>query len=129
MQTTIERRRKRSEQVVEALSYQLSHVKEREQLKAFVLVDRDGLLVAAAPSEIDPEALSAICPLIHYGSASQEELAAVLGRHQKEAIVLQPLSIQGEQMFLFSIGEASQANRAVQDAESGVQRIFKMFAS
>lgn len=127
MQIT-ERRRRRSEQVVQALSYQLSHLSEQEQLTAFVLVDRDGLLVAAAPSEIDAEALSAICPLLHHGAASSEEVVAILGHHQDKALVLQPLLVQEEQMFLFSVGEESGANRAVAQAAGGVHRIFKMFS-
>src|SRR5687767_5921748 len=121
-----ERRRQRSEQVIEALSYQLSHVKEQERLLAFVLVDRDGLLVAAAPSELDAEALSAICPLIHHGDASPEELAAVLGKHRQEQFMLMPLQLQEEELFLFSVGDAVRSNRALQHAESGVRRIFKM---
>jgi predicted regulator of Ras-like GTPase activity (Roadblock/LC7/MglB family) len=124
-----ERRRRRSEKVVEALSYQLSHVKEQEQLLAFVLADRDGLLVASAPSSIDGEALSALCPLLHRGEAGAQELRWVLGEHQDAKVAWLSVQVNDEELFLFSVGESDAvAKRAVQQAGGGVQRIFTMFS-
>jgi hypothetical protein len=124
-----ERRKRRSEKVVEALSYQLSHVKEEEGLLAFVLADRDGLLVAAAPSMVDAEALSALCPLLYRGEAGTPELNWILGENSNAKVALLPLHVQEEELFLFSVGETDVvAMRSVQQAEGGVQRIFTLFS-
>jgi predicted regulator of Ras-like GTPase activity (Roadblock/LC7/MglB family) len=124
-----ERRQRRSEKVVEALSYQLSSLKEQEKLLAFVLADRDGLLVAAAPSSVDGEALSALCPLLSRGEAGRSELAWVLGEHQGLKVALLSLLVNDEELFLFSVGATNEVtNRAVQQAEGGVQRIFTLFS-
>ena len=124
-----ERRQRRSEKVVEALSYQLSHVKEQEQLLAFVLADRDGLLVASAPSSIDGEALSALCPLLHQGEVGAPELEWVLGEHHSAKVALLPLLVNEEELFLISVGATDEvAKRAAQQAEGGIQRIFTLFS-
>src|SRR5690349_14729554 len=101
-----ERRKQRSEKVVEALSYQLSHVQEEEGLLAFVLADRDGLLVAAAPSMVDAEALSALCPLLYRGEAGAPELNLILGDADAKVALL-PLYVQEEELFLFSVGKTA----------------------
>ena len=124
-----ERRRQRSEKVVEALSYQLSFVKEQEQLLAFVLADRDGFLVASAPSSIDGEALSALCPLLKRGEAGAPELRWALGEHYGAKMALLSLQVHDEELFLFSVGATDEvAKRAAQQAEGGVQRIFTLFS-
>jgi hypothetical protein len=124
-----ERRQKRSEKAVEALSYQLSSLKVQEQLLAFVLADRDGLLVAAAPSSVDGEALSALCPLLHRGEVGVLELDWVLESHRGAKVALLPLFLEEEELFLFSVGATDEAvNRATQQAAGGVQRIFTMFS-
>jgi predicted regulator of Ras-like GTPase activity (Roadblock/LC7/MglB family) len=121
----VERRRLRSELVQEALSYQLAHIQDRESLRAFVLVDRDGLLVAAAPTPLDVEALSALCPLLLRGEASPRDIEAALGGEGELATALLPLSVRGEELYLLSIARGGEsAQRAVRGAASGVERIL-----
>lgn len=123
----IERRRRRSERVGVALTYQLEHVTEMEKLSAFVLADKNGLALAvAAPatSSVDVEELSALCPLMRSGRLPPEVWRSTLG-DGGGAVELLPVDIEGEQMFLLSVasGPAS-AGRAVRRAAAGVRRIL-----
>lgn len=125
--THVERRRRRSQKVLEALSFQLTALQEQEDLLAFVLADRDGLLVAAAPSSLDVEVLSALCPMVSRGEASPEEISSVVA-HPNAFPALLSLKTSSEELYLFSVGKSPErANRAAQSAEGGIYRILKMF--
>ena len=129
--TAVERRRRRSDRVGVALTYQLEHVTEVEGLWAFVLADRNGLALAvAAPasSSVDVEELSALCPLMGAGHIGPEVLDSTVGGDC--AIELLPVDIDGEQVFLLSVARgAASAGRAVRRAAAGVRRILGQLPS
>jgi hypothetical protein len=113
-----ERRRRRSESIGLALAYQLEHVQVEESLRAFILADRLGLLVASGPTALDAEELSALCPLVAAGHVPE---AAIAGT----PAALWPVEVDGETLFLLSIGwSRSSTSRSVARAAPGVQRIL-----
>ena len=114
----LERRLRRSERVGMALTYQLEHVQAEEALRAFVLADRSGLLVAAGPTALDVEELSALCPLVAVGRVHPSAVAGT-------PAALAPVEVDGETLFLLSVGWSDEAAaRGVARAAAGVRRIL-----
>src|SRR5262245_21041740 len=117
-----DRRRRRSDSVGKALSYQLEHVQAEESLRAFILADRLGLVMAAAPTALDAEELSALCPLV---AAGQIPEAAIAGT----PAALVHVEIDGETLYLLSVGwSRSSTSRSVARAAQGVRRILTQAA-
>ncbi len=74
----VERRRKRSDDVVMALHYQLATARAEAGLEALVLVDDRGSLLAAAGAWAPCEELAAFAPLLARPEDAQR--GAVVGR-------------------------------------------------
>ena len=122
----VERRHRRSERIGAALTYQLEHVTDVEELHAFVLADRNGLALAtasSASSALDVEELSALCPLLGEGRVQREAMDAALGEGRTAEIMA--VDIDGEPMYLLCVaGGRDAAERSVQRAAPGVRRIL-----
>src|SRR5208282_2231924 len=64
MTTLEDRRRKRSQDPLIALHYQLAHARQDGELEAIVLADTSGIVVAGAGSWATCEELAAYAPLL-----------------------------------------------------------------
>ena len=122
----LERRHRRSERIGAALTYQLEHVTNVEDLYAFVLVDRNGLALATASSRtsaLDVEELSALCPLLGEGRVQREAMDAALGNGRTAEIIT--VDVGGERLYLLCVaGGRAAAVRSVLRAAPGVRRIL-----
>src|SRR5262249_30317136 len=120
----VERRHRRSERIGAALTYQLEHVTDVEDLHAFVLADRNGLALATASaptSALDVEELSALCPLLGEGRVQREAMDAALGDGRTTEIM--PVDIDGELLYLLCVaGARDAAERSARRAAPGVRR-------
>src|SRR5262249_11179029 len=113
-----ERRRRRSDRVGLALTYQLEHVQVEEALRAFILADRHGLIVAAAATALDAEELSALCPLVAAGHIDEDAVAGTPAE-------LVPVDVDGETLYLLAVAWShASAARSIERAASGVRRIL-----
>jgi len=122
----VDRRHRRSERIGAALTYQLEHVTDVEELHAFVLADRNGLALATASSPtsaLDVEELSALCPLLGEGRVGREAMDAALGYGRTTGMMT--VDVGGEPMYLLCVaGGRAAAERSVQRAAPGVRRIL-----
>ena len=131
-----ERREKRSEQTYQAIKYQLQHIFENQALESFVLGDSNGLVLASAGEEIDASVLAAFAPVLHKhrGSGSRQ---GILDKVQKmmpsadlDTLRVRPFAIDGEMLFLCSVGERSIRGEAgLYRAVTGIRRIMRQTSS
>jgi hypothetical protein len=112
-----ERRRRRSDDTITALHYQLSHTRSEGRLEAVVLVDDTGCLVAGAGAWPVCEELAAFAPLLADRRAVGS--AAVGGRLAdiESEVFVSPLSVDGCEALICGRGsDSTRAPRAVHPA-------------
>jgi predicted regulator of Ras-like GTPase activity (Roadblock/LC7/MglB family) len=119
-----ERRTRRSERIDEALSYQLEACVARAGLKALVVADGDGLVVASSPwHEARSEAVAAALPLVAQGS----DFAGTLldeGAGAEHVLVSSFVAAESE-LYICAVGDfGGDAHREIARAKVGVRRIL-----
>ncbi len=121
-----ERRRRRSDDPITALHYQLAHTRLEAGLDAVVLVDDSGCLVAGAGAWPLCEELAAFAPLLAdrraVGSAAVgSRLAAI-----EPEVFVRSLSLDGVDALLCGRGRAGDGTRPelIARAAAGCQRIL-----
>jgi hypothetical protein len=120
----VDRRRRRSDDVITALHYQLSRARSLAELEALVLVDDRGFLVAGAGAWPACEELAAYAPLL----ARPEEIrrrrvenrVASLSREVESL----RLEIEGAEVLLCGRGGTSRRRAAIERAAAGCLRIL-----
>lgn len=116
-----ERRQARSSDPQQALSLQLSHVRDEAQLDALVLASADGLPIAHAGDDELCWELAAVAPLLSSGQAPAIEQGLVFVR---------AVNVDGEALYLASCGDDLQSltpagvDRWLLEATAGVRRIL-----
>lgn len=125
-----ERRRRRSEDPLVALHYQLSSTRARGELDAIVVADASGVVVAGAGSWPVCEELAAYAPLLADGHWA-EMSAPVSSRVDslREHVEVRSLSIGGQEVLLCArrTERSRTTERAASDLEraaAGVSRIL-----
>jgi hypothetical protein len=118
-----DRRRRRSEDPITALHYQLAYTRAETRMEAFVLVDDAGCLVAGAGAWPVCEELAAFAPLLadpHHVRSSivGGRLAAI-----EADVVVHPVSIDGAEVLLCSKGGSARPEHLARAAE-GCRRIL-----
>lgn len=119
-----ERRRRRSDDPITALHYQLSHTRAEAQLDALVLVDDAGCLIAGAGAWPLCEELAAFAPLLATPAAVSN---AVLGTRLaaiEPDVVVRPLSLDGCEALLCCKGEGRGRSDLMAQAADGCRRIL-----
>lgn len=120
----VERRRRRSDDVITALHYQLSLVRSLAELEALVLVDDRGFLVAGAGAWPACEELAAYAPLLARPEAIRrrrvESRVASLSREVESL----RLEIEGSEVLLCGRGGTSRRRAAIERAAAGCLRIL-----
>jgi hypothetical protein len=119
-----ERRRRRSDDTITALHYQLSHTRGEAGLEAVVLVDDTGCLVAGAGAWPACEELAAFAPLLADRSAVRS--AVVGGRLAaiEPEVFVRPLSVDGFEVLLCGRGGATPRTELIAQAAAGCTRIL-----
>lgn len=120
-----DRRRKRSNDPLIALHYQLAHARHEGDLDAIVVADTSGVVVAGAGSWATCEELAAYAPLlaqgvwVEPGSATTSRVAAL-----RTEIDVQAVDVDGQEVYLCARGGWMRGPLMAKAAE-GVTRILK----
>jgi hypothetical protein len=119
-----ERRRRRSEDAITALHYQLAATRWEANLDALVLVDDSGCLVAGVGSWPVCEELAAFAPLLAHPTAIRDAglgtRLAALSSH----VELLRLSLDGVAVLLCGRGGNDKRGASIARAAAGCQRIL-----
>jgi hypothetical protein len=119
-----DRRRKRSDDPLVALHYQLAHARTEGRVEAMVVADDAGLVVAGAGAWAACEELAAYAPLLAQGqwsepgSADRTRIATL-----RELVDVQPVEVDGQRMLLCARG-GTMRGAAMARAAKGVARIL-----
>ncbi len=123
-----DRRRKRSEDPLVALHYQLSQARSEGRLDAIVVADDAGVVVAGAGSWAVCEELAAYAPLLAQG-VWQEPGARTTSRVSElsREVDVQPVDVDGQTILICARGGMLRT-LAMERAAFGVARILKKAA-
>ncbi len=128
MTTAEDRRRKRSEDPLVALHYQLAHARTEGRLEALVVADDAGVVVAGAGSWAVCEELAAYAPLLAQGIWSEPGNGRTSRVAQlRTEVDVQPVDVGGQTVLLCARGGILRSS-AMERAASGVARILQRAA-
>src|SRR6185295_2860438 len=99
-----ERRRRRSEDTLTALHYQLSFIRREAELEALVLVDDRGCMVAGAGAWPTCEELAAYAPLLANPSEVRNSSLGSRLEVLSSEVMVQSLEIDGGEVLLCGRG-------------------------
>lgn len=120
-----ERRRRRSEDPITALHYQLSAARTAGQLDALVLVDDRGCLVAGAGAWPVCEELSAYAPLLlDPGVVAQVAVGTRIAALSSQ-VEVRALPLDGTEAVLACRGGGERRDAALERAAAGCRRILR----
>jgi hypothetical protein len=123
-----DRRRKRSDDPLVALHYQLTHARSEGRLDAIVVADDAGVVVAGAGAWAVCEELAAYAPLLAQGvwtepGASRPSRMSEL----RTEVDVQPVDVDGQTVLVCARGGVLRS-LAMEQAARGVARILKRAA-
>lgn len=118
-----DRRRRRSQDPLVALHYQLTHARHEASFDTIVVADRAGVVVAGAGSWAACEELAAYAPLLESGSFDEStRIAELRGR-----VSMQAVDVGGDTVLLCAIagsGAREHSGAILDRAAAGVTRIL-----
>jgi hypothetical protein len=122
-----DRRRRRSDDPLIALHYQLSHARHDGELDAIVLADTAGVVVAGAGAWAVCEEIAAYAPLMAQGVVWNESGSTRMAALASEVDVV-PMSVDGMDVYLCSRATPSRSSMrepAMARAAKGITRILR----
>lgn len=119
-----ERRRRRSDDTITALHYQLASTRGEANLEALVLVDESGCLVAGVGSWPVCEELAAFAPLLAHPSAIRDAGLGTRLAALSPEVELMPLSLDGATVLLCGRGGNGGRGASIARAAAGCRRIL-----
>ena len=120
-----DRRRKRSDDPLVALHYQLAYARHEEGLEAIVVADDTGVVVAGAGAWAVCEEMAAYAPLMAQGVWSEPgALAGTRVSELRRQVDVRPLDIQGQRVLLCARGGVMRP-ASMARAARGVTRILE----
>ena len=120
---TIERRRRRTNVITEALTYQLIACCEDGGMHAMVIADDEGLPLASSGDAGDCDELAARMALV--GARTPGFSGTLLGNGQRWDVDMTKVDIQGSQLLVCAIGgDADQRRRQLSRGAAGTARIL-----
>ena len=130
MTTFTKKKKKRSNNRWLAVQYQLQQVAQSYRMSTLVLADDMGLLVSAADSHYNSDAVAAFCPL--EGKPIKPYVKDGIQRAMTSdcaptppRLTVQRFSVNGSELFLAGAGKEQRANPAgLSRAMKGVSRIL-----
>jgi hypothetical protein len=120
----VERRRRRSDDPITALHYQLSTARAEAQLEAVVLVDEAGCLVAGAGAWPICEELAAYAPLLAHTSAVKSSNVGSRIAELGPVVEVRTLLVDGCEAVLCGRGGSSKRSELIARAAEGCRRIL-----
>lgn len=122
---TSERRRRRSEDVITALHYQLSHARVDGGLDALVLADESGSVIAGAGAWPVCEELAAFAPLMAEPANMVSPSSSSYRGEDSRDVVVRVVRFEGTDVLLAARGAAAnQQDEPLQRAVAGCKRIL-----
>ena len=125
------RRRRRSDQPLQALTYQLEHIFERENLHNFTLGDARGLVIAQAGDIHESNVLAAYAPMLARSVAGRyrrqvlSRIGSVIPTITVDSIHVRRFKMEGQQLYLTLVGRPGvYRDVSLYRAITGVRRIF-----
>jgi hypothetical protein len=118
-----ERRRRRSEDPITALHYQLSSSRSEAGLEALVLVDESGCLVAGAGAWPVCEELAAYAPLLARPEAANATVGTRIEALSGE-VTVRAAAVDGVEVLLCGRGGADGRDATLARALAGCRRIL-----
>ncbi|MBC7170785.1 MAG: hypothetical protein H5U40_00070, partial [Polyangiaceae bacterium] len=103
-----------------ALRYQLEHAKTSGGLEALVLADDTGMVVASAGDSGVCEELAAVAPLMGRAPLGMPLPPLLRGAE----VAVRALSMNGQDLFLASVGGGMARDALLSHSMTGVQRIL-----
>ncbi|XXT16345.1 hypothetical protein WME94_39545 [Sorangium sp. So ce429] len=123
-----ERRRRRSDDPITALHYQLSTTRTEANLDVVVLVDDSGCLVAGAGAWPACEELAAYAPLLANRDAVQSAAVGSRIAALTAEVEVQSLSVEGGEVLLCGRGGTAERGASIARAAAGCLRILRTAA-
>lgn len=120
-----ERRRRRSDDTITALHYQLSLTRHEADLDAIVLVDDRGCLVAGAGAWPACEELAAYAPLLANRAAAKSPPVSTRVSQLSGEVEVHRLSIDGGEAVLCGLGGSPLRAESLARAAAGCLRILR----
>jgi hypothetical protein len=123
--TTIleDRRRKRSNDPLIALHYQLAQARHESSVEAVVLADGSGVVVAGAGAWAVCEELAAYAPLLAGDPMDETRSAGRVARMHGEVDV-RPMHVDGVEVYLAARGHRSATTTMLGRLAAGISRIL-----
>lgn len=115
-----ERRGRRSADRRRALHYQLEHTKEKGKLEALVVVDDDGLVLAAAGDRSVCEELGAYAPLLSRSPLGMRLPPLLRGGE----VAIRHLELEGQPLMIAALGGGVARDALLTHSGQGVRRIL-----
>jgi hypothetical protein len=125
MKQAEERRRKRSNDPLVALHYQLASARQEGRLEAIVVADDGGLVVAAAGSWAVCEELAAYAPLIARSECDVPSASRMAEMRAK--VDIKAVDVDGQTVLVCSQG-GNKPVRVTESAARAVERILRQAA-
>jgi hypothetical protein len=120
-----DRRRKRSNDPLVALHYQLAHARHEGRLEAIVVADDSGVVVAGAGAWAVCEELAAYAPLLAQGVWTEPGMATTSRVAElRTEVDVQAVDVDGQKVLLCARG-GWMRGVAMERAAEGVVRILK----
>jgi hypothetical protein len=118
-----DRRQRRTEDVMEALHFQLDACREEAQLTAMVVADEHGMCVAASGAESTCSELAARLPLL--GRKAGDFEGVLLGAKGGVPVAMKRIRIDGAELFACAFGGVKERHALqLMRVENGVRRIL-----
>jgi len=122
----IERRKRRSEDPIVALHYQLSTVRRGAEFEAVVLVDDAGCLVAGAGAWPVCQELAAYAPFLAHRQETRSGAVATRATEIARDAHVRSMEIDGTEVLLCALGGGSaEATSWIVRAAAGCRRILR----
>jgi len=118
-----ERRSLRSVNTTRALCYQLGASLQRASLQGMVLTDEYGLCLATAGDNQACDEVAAHLPVMGRKVDSFE--GVLFGAHSQWNIQMKRFEVEGSNLYLCAIGDATSRDAHIEHSISGVARILR----
>lgn len=125
-----EQRRKRSEETVQAMTFQLEYVLENYAMDLLVLADDLGLVIASAGDELAARAFAAFAPQLARREDLDGSLQEFLPGATIERVLCENLELDEIPLYLIAVMTPDVENaHGFERARTGIQRIYNTTGS
>ena len=132
MSHTTDRRKRRSEETQQAVTYQLEHVRQQHEFDFLAVGDADGFYVACSTEETYDRFLAAYAPAIAEAEGTrrqrlEQELAEHISVGDEAAdIYVREFGVKEQPLYLCAIATSEeQVDEALEHTMTGIERIIR----